>query len=712
MKRILLVEDEVIIARSERNLLVSMGYTDVEIITSGQKAVDEVTSIKPDLILMDIRLKGEMDGIAAAGAIRKKCLAPVVFVSSHSDEETLERAKKVLPYGFLTKPFTPEALSSAIEMAFYKYDIDVKNQRLSKQIMQQVANAESIYTISKRLSSKLELKALFAEIVDSINSIFGYQGVMLLMLNEEGKTLQLQAIAGDYVDVFPEDLRIEMGEGMIGMAARTGKAQLTDDVTRNIHYVRKVGETTKSELSIPIMNGSKVIGVLDLQSNVINTFNNDDTGLLKILASQIAVAIKNALLYAEMKKDLIKRKHAEEQVNRTQIELIQILNTTAEGIRVIDRDLTMKRVNRTFLEMLDMKEENVIGRKCHQVLSCSLCHTMNCPLFQFNTNMGRKEHELRMNLLDEKQFDVLLHMSPYRNYEGKLIGIVESIRDVTASKQLETQLMHAQKLESIGQLAAGIAHEINTPTQYVSDNTRFLKEAFEDILGLYVKYQQFLHIAQNSNIDKGIIDELNKSVEDADIMYLLDEVPSAIDQSLEGISRISHIVRAMKEFSHPGVKGKSRVDINKAIETTTTIARNEWKYVADLETEFYPDLPLVPCFANEFNQVILNLITNASHAIEKMLGKGSTDKGKIKISTHLKDKNVEIKIADSGTGIPLDIQSKVFDPFFTTKEVGRGTGQGLSISYDVIVKKHNGTLAFETEENKGTTFIITLPCDG
>ena len=262
-------------------------------------------------------------------------------------------------------------------------------------------------------------------------------------------------------------------------------------------------------------------------------------------------------------------------------------------------------------------------------------------------------------------------------------------------------------MASIGQLAAGIAHEINTPTQYVSDNTRFLRDAFGDLAGLLTEFSGLLEAARAETPVRDMISAIDDSLEKADLGYLMEEIPKAIDQSLDGVERISKIVLAMKEFSHPGVNGKTGVDINKAIASTITVASNEWKYVTELQTEFDPSLPLVPCLAAELNQVILNLIINAAHAIAELTRDGR--KGTITVRTRRVGSMAEISISDTGCGIPEEIRSRVFDPFFTTKEVGKGTGQGLAISRSVIVDKHDGTISFETEDGKGTTFFIRLP---
>ncbi len=282
--------------------------------------------------------------------------------------------------------------------------------------------------------------------------------------------------------------------------------------------------------------------------------------------------------------------------------------------------------------------------------------------------------------------------------------------NTTDRKMLESQLAQAQKLEAIGQLAAGIAHEINTPIQYVGDNVTFLRDAFGDTLGLLEEYNTLVGAAREKSIGDAIIARVEEKAESIDLPYLEKEIPRAIGQSLEGIGKVAAIVRAMKEFSHPGTKEKSLVDINRAIENTITVSRNEWKYVSDLVTDFDPTLPLVPCLPGEFNQVILNLIVNAAQAMGEVHD-GSGAKGTIRISTRLVGDAVETRVSDTGPGIPESIRSRIFDPFFTTKEVGKGTGQGLAIARSVIVDKHGGTIDCETEVGIGTIFIICLPLD-
>jgi two-component system, NtrC family, sensor kinase len=316
------------------------------------------------------------------------------------------------------------------------------------------------------------------------------------------------------------------------------------------------------------------------------------------------------------------------------------------------------------------------------------------------------------NLID---VEMTSHTIDWKSRAADLVlanDVTERKRAQSEKAIMEVQLRQAQKLESIGQLAAGIAHEINTPTQYIGDNARFLKDAFEDFTSLLTRYDQLLKLSEAQEIPREVVEQLASEIRATDTDYLLREIPNAIQQSIEGVERVSTLVAAMKEFSHPGTKEKTPLNLNKSIESTITVARNEWKYVAELETDYDPDLPLISCLPGEFNQVILNLVVNAAHAIGEATGNGSQGKGLITVRTRDYADWVEIQIADSGTGIPEKARARIFDPFFTTKEIGRGTGQGLAIAYAVIVDKHGGSITFETEMGQGTTFTILLPHDG
>ena len=285
--------------------------------------------------------------------------------------------------------------------------------------------------------------------------------------------------------------------------------------------------------------------------------------------------------------------------------------------------------------------------------------------------------------------------------DGRLRGITI---DVTRQKQLETELLQAQKLESLGRLAAGVAHEINTPIQYVSDSVQFARMATTDLLGVVAAQQAALESAPVSELTASAA----RTAQVADLPYVAAELPSALDRAIEGLDRVATIVRSMKIFAHRGGE-MTEIDLNGAATTALTMARNEYKYVADVDLEL-SDLPAVRCHAGEINQVILNLVVNAAHAVSDAVKPG--ERGKITLRTRADGDHVVLSVADTGTGIPDELRSRIFEPFFTTKPNGKGTGQGLALARAVVVDKHRGSLTYDSFQGVGTTFHVRIPIAG
>lgn len=296
-----------------------------------------------------------------------------------------------------------------------------------------------------------------------------------------------------------------------------------------------------------------------------------------------------------------------------------------------------------------------------------------------------------------------------RGANGEPTGFVTISRDVTERKRLELDVRQAHRLEAVGQLAAGIAHEINTPIQYLGDNLRFLSDCFKERQAALEKYEQLRLAAAAGTVSAALLEELQREIERADLEYLGDEIPKAISQSLNGVERVADIVRAMKGFAHPGQEEKAAADLNRALSDAVLVAGNELKYVADVET-YFADLPAVTCHLAGLNQVFLNLLVNAADAIRDVV-KDTGTKGRIEVRTSRTEDQVTISISDTGSGIPASVQARVFDPFFTTKEVGRGTGQGLSIARKIVVEKHGGRISFEPNGSRGTIFNVHLPIE-
>lgn len=412
-----------------------------------------------------------------------------------------------------------------------------------------------------------------------------------------------------------------------------------------------------------------------------------------------------------MQFEVNERKRAEEELSEAQRFLRRIIDSLPNCIYVKDTGGKYVLVNEPFAQLFNITADQAIGKTAadfvpHEVLKKTQLEDEKI----FGGIEEKYAYEEKLVDLLGKEYWMQAIKLPLLDAEGNPRYVLGIINDLTERKILEAQLQHSQKLESIGQLAAGIAHEINTPTQFVSDNTHFLREVFEEINPMLKKYEKLLDQAETGTIDPELIAEIRKGIEVADIKYLCEEAPKALDQTFEGVSRIAMIVKSMKDFAHPGNGEKQSVDLNRAIDSTLTVARNEWKYVADLKTQFDPNLPAVPCLLGEINQVILNMVINAAHAISELKGDTPDVKGKITVSTkNIDNKWAEIQIADTGAGIPPEVHARIFDPFFTTKEVGTGTGQGLAISHNVIVDKHGGRITFSSVQGEGTVFIIRLP---
>lgn len=402
-------------------------------------------------------------------------------------------------------------------------------------------------------------------------------------------------------------------------------------------------------------------------------------------------------------EEIERRQRMEKQARKAEDEWRRTVDALPEMIAIIDKDRNIIRINKALLSFLGKTEQEVIGSAC---LMCSDEHAC----LHRETLKDSKPRTTELYLGNEKRH-LELTILPYASSDGEALGSVHILRDITEHKRREkqkelrqSQALHSQKLESVGQLASGIAHEINTPTQFVSSNIAFFEEAFGDIATFIADLQKASsHGAVSS-------EKIQSGLEESDWQYLQEEIPSALQQSREGLNRVTSIVRAMKEFSHPGSKDSQEVDINNLIEVTVTVARNEWKYVADMELDLHPAIPKIPCLADEMGQVILNLLVNAAQAIEEKLGvTPEREKGLIRIETFSDLPWLVIRISDTGKGIPPHLKDKIFDPFFTTKSVGKGTGQGLAIAYSVVTDKHGGNIRVTSTPEKGTTFTIELP---
>lgn len=377
-----------------------------------------------------------------------------------------------------------------------------------------------------------------------------------------------------------------------------------------------------------------------------------------------------------------------------------ILNTAAEGILTLDIQGNVVSFNQAAEAIFGLSSD--CQYRLASLLEDDACVDLRILQTNQTVSLGVEEALAGKRVDDGKRFDIELTLSSVETIEGYLF--VAMVRDVSNRRLLERQLSLAQKMESVGQLAAGVAHEINTPIQYIGENACFLGNAFEQIEKLFGQFDHWIDQDRVASVEdlKATYAEWSEKMR---IPFLREQIPTAIEQASVGVERVATIVGAMKEFSHPGTEEKSPVDINRAIEVTLTVARNEWRYHSEVEMELDDSIPWVPGLAAEINQALLNLVINAAHAIAD----SGRENGKIQIATRREDDLVAIEIKDNGVGMPKHIRSRVFEPFFTTKDVGRGTGQGLAIVYSVVVEKHGGHIDIDSVPSFGTKITLRFP---
>ena len=417
-----------------------------------------------------------------------------------------------------------------------------------------------------------------------------------------------------------------------------------------------------------------------------------DEQLARIERRLARAAEENAILERMIEDKTRSLYLAQGELEQSKVFLENVLRSMHTAVLITDPGGAITSVGGTTSSLVGVDESTLVGQPLSTVLRLDRPDTTG-------------EGELLAG--DGATVPVIVTTSELTDEHDTTVGTVYVATDISERKRLEVELRHAQRLESIGQLAAGVAHEINTPIQFVSDSVRFLSEVLDDLMALQASYQRLRDAAAGFESCVEIVEELDEQADEIDLEFVRDETPKAVDRTLDGLNRVATIVKALKRFSHPGDNDLAPADLNEIIDNTLTVAKNEYKYVAEVEVEA-GDLRDVVCNPGDLGQVFLNLVVNAAQAIaDRVEADGSM--GTISIRTVGDDHGVTVAIGDTGGGIPAEVQERVFEPFFTTKEPGKGTGQGLALAHNVIVNKHGGRLSFEVEAGVGTTFLVWLP---
>jgi PAS domain S-box-containing protein len=476
-----------------------------------------------------------------------------------------------------------------------------------------------------------------------------------------------------------------------GRPLRVTQKEVDDLVARG--EIDEVGTPSPVWIGVPLSTPRGVVGVAAMQD-----YKNADTYGPGELEEFAALGERIALV--------IERQQTEEAQQR----LSTAIEQAVDLVVITDNEGNIEYVNPAFERTTGYDAASVLGKNPRTIKSGQHDDLFYQGLWTTIRSGSVWSGNFVNRRRDGTLFTEVATITPVRDSSGRIVNYVKVSHDVTAQQMMEAQMRQSQKLEAIGSLAAGIAHEINTPIQFIGNNAHFLSHSFATLLDLITDCLRTIERVLGDGVSHPDLVELLKKRDLADVPYLSKEIPNAISQSLDGIARVTEIVRTMREFSHPGSGTRSRVDINRALEGALTVARSELKNVAEIITDFQSSLPAVECLPNDINQVFLNLLVNAAHAVAEAKSAGRA-RGVIRVATRLIDGWVEVSVADNGVGIPASIRDEIFKPFFTTKPIGRGTGQGLAIARDSIEKRHGGTIRFESTEGAGTTFYVRLPVE-
>lgn len=421
-----------------------------------------------------------------------------------------------------------------------------------------------------------------------------------------------------------------------------------------------------------------------------------DPDFLFFAAATPLLAFGAALFFERMQR---RQSHLELVLKASRERLLAVTDNLMEGVVLVGPDDRILFVNRAAVRLMAARQNeegdprSMVGRPLADLLRLA-DPAADPPPWRRAATDGQPNAVDDAYLISASgaQINAALRCAPLMDPAAGPAAIL-SFRDIRAEKQAQRQVMQTARLVSIGELAAGVAHEINTPAQYIADNLAFLDNEMDRLLRL---------IQAGRDVGGGG----DEGVGGGDVDYLLAEIPSAVAESRQGVEQIARIVRSVKEFAHPGGAGGAPADLNHAVETALTVSHNIWKNVLEAELDLQPDLPPTICNIGEINQVFLNLIVNAAHAVESQ---ARPSPGRLRLRTRADGGMAEVRFEDDGPGVPADLHERIFDPFFTTKPVGKGTGQGLAICRNIVAVKHGGSLSLENREDGGAVFIVRLP---
>lgn len=679
MANILIVDDEMSIQRLLQRILEKAGH---RCTLAGDSATARKIMVGEafDLVICDIRLPGE-SGVELAGHISENYTDVARIMLTGIDDPEIARATIAYgAYDYLLKPVKKNRLLISVANALKRRELEIANrtyrENLEQRVMERTERLRgTIDRLEETRKALARSEAQYRQVVESANSI-------ILRFDPEGRIRFFNTFAQAFFGYSEaEILGKSIFETIVPVVDDNGKA-----VKQVLEAIRRDPDAFKSNTNQNVAKDGQRFWVSWTNRAIL-----DENGAVAEILS--------------IGNDITQTVFSEERIRLMATAIEQM----DECVVITDGEGRIEYVNPAFEAVSGYAAAEVVGRHrgiLHPEPYDGTDRKDSLPPYKTDTVWRGTYFSRKKN---GNAYKVKATLSPVKNGESRITHYVIIKQDITQDLKMEAQLRQAQKLEAIGQLAAGIAHEINTPMQYIGDNIHFLETGYKVLQPVLEKIGEIPELPGDEASCHAFVEALHKISRETQLDFIISEIPATIRDTLEGIESVAKIVRAMKEFSHPGVENKDNYDLNRAIEQTVIVARNEWKYVADLDVSLDPTIPVFLCYAAEINQSILNMIINAAHAIADRVQTDGNGRGRIGIETRRLGEWAEIRISDTGSGIPERVRDRVFDPFFTTKPVGKGTGQGLALAYSAIVEKHGGELTFETEVGKGTTFIARLP---
>ena len=683
--KILIVDDERPIRELLKKLLESNGYC-CALASGAAEAREYLDQQAFDLILCDIIMPGESGLDLIRHVAQKYPDTAVVMVTAVDDLAESKIAMEAGVYGYVVKPFTHGQILISVVNALRRSELEMARREhlkdLEKMVVERTAKlAKTNLTLQQEITEHKLAKKVIAQ-------------------SEQKYHLLINHIPG-FVYKGYKDWSVDFTDNKIGEITGYDKQEFDARRLKWSDFIYKedledARECTKQALSV---NGS-YIREYRIKTKSGETRWIQDRG-------QIVRNSKGKIDYfSGVFFDITKQKQAADELRKSEERLSVIFEANPDPVAVYDNQGHPQYLNPAFTQVFGWSLDELLGKGIPFVPEDQkeITAAKIRELYEFGKPV---RIETKRSTKDGHILDILISAANIKDPEGEPLGIIVNLRNISENKRLEAQFLQSEKMASIGQLAAGVAHEINNPTGFVSSNLKTLSDYIKDISDLTGKYRSLIADLQESSGGGGQPDvseqikRISALEDEVDIDFIMNDISKLIEESREGSERIKKIVQDLKDFAHPGEDKLKFADINKNLDSTVNVVGNELKYKAEV-TKDYGDLPEVQCYPQLLNQVFVNILVNAAQSIK--------ERGEIGIKTRADNGYVEIKISDTGSGIPKENLSRIFDPFFTTKEVGQGTGLGMNVAYNII-NKHKGTIDVESTVGTGTTFTIKIPVE-